>query len=84
MGVTSITVSQRLAICIYNIQLYATLKGSLYAETSSKRGLLDALRSLLHLEPEKIGFGAAHYRRLIAVPLVEKIAALIEGINLRS
>ena len=66
------------------LQLYAMLKGSMYAATFPATGLFDALRSLLHLKPEKIVFWAAHYGRLIAVPLVEEIAAFIESINLRS
>lgn len=36
---------------------------------------------LLHLQTQKIGFRTAHSGGRVALPLVERIAALVESIN---
>lgn len=38
--------------------------------------------SLLHLQPQQMGFRTAHGRGLVSSLLVEGIAALIESVNL--
>lgn len=44
--------------------------------------LLATLQSLLHLQPEQAGFGAGHGARVVALLLVELVAAFIQGIDL--
>lgn len=44
--------------------------------------LLATLQSLLHLQPEQAGFGAGHGARVVALLLVELVAALIQSIDL--